>query len=118
METNCLNLSICLEYLGLMVYFQELIFTIMQLIFFLENRTGKITLNIYLVSVTEILHPCSNHGKGALLISSGYVPRIIRGKKCLYLFDSYSEDGEVNISHNSKVFIIFDPFSNFDLRST
>ena len=86
--------------------------------FFLENRTGKITLNIYLVSVTEILHPCSNHGKGALLISSGYVPRIIRGKKCLYLFDSYSEDGEVNISHNSKVFIIFDPFSNFDLRST
>ena len=41
-------------------------------IVFLENKTDEITLNVYLISMTDILSTCSNHGKGALFIISGY----------------------------------------------
>ena len=69
-------------------------------IVFLENKTGEITLNVYLILMTDILSTCSSHGKGALLIISGYVLGIICGRNCFYLFDSHSKDGEGNISQN------------------
>ena len=46
-------------------------------IVFLRNKTGEITLNVYLISMADFLSTCSNHGKGALLIISGYVLGII-----------------------------------------
>ena len=46
-------------------------------IVFLENKTGEITLNVYLISMADFLSTCSNPGKGALLLISGYVLGII-----------------------------------------
>ena len=46
-------------------------------IVFLENKTGEITLNVYLISMTDILSTCSNHGKRSLLIISCFVQAII-----------------------------------------
>ena len=84
-------------------------------IVFLENKTGEITLNVYLISMTDILSTCSNHGKGALLIISGYVLGIIWGRNCFYLFDSHSKDGEGNVSQNgTAVLLKFDTFSNLE----
>ena len=75
-------------------------------IVFLENKTGEITLNVYLISMTDILSTCSSHGKGALLIISGYVLGIICGRNCFYLFDSHSKDGEGNISQNDTAVLL------------
>ena len=36
---------------------------------FLQNKTGKLTLNVYLISMTDIQSTCSNHGKIAFLIT-------------------------------------------------
>ena len=44
-------------------------------IVFLENKTGEITLNVYLISMTDIPSTCSNHGQGALLVISGYLSK-------------------------------------------
>ena len=82
-------------------------------IVFLENKTGEITLNVYLISMADFLSTCSNHGKGALLIISGYVLGIIWRRNCFYLFDSHSKDVEGNISQNSTAVLLkFDIFSN------
>lgn len=35
---------------------------------FIENKTSKLTLNVYLISMTDIQSTCSNHGKIAFLI--------------------------------------------------
>ena len=42
-------------------------------IIFPENKTGEIKLNVYRISMTDTLSTCSNHGKDALLVISGYV---------------------------------------------
>ena len=84
-------------------------------IVFLENKAGEITWNVYLISMTDILSTCSNHGKDALLIISGYVLEIIWGRNCFYLFDCHSKDGEGNISQNgTAVSLKFDTFSNLE----
>ena len=49
-------------------------------IVFLENKTGEITLNVYFISMADILSTFSNHGKGALLTISGYVLGITWGR--------------------------------------
>ena len=66
-------------------------------IVFLENKTGEITLIVYLISMADIISTYSNHGKGALRIIGGYVLGIILGRNC---FDFRSKDGEGNISQN------------------
>ena len=66
-------------------------------IVFLENKTGEITLIVYLISMADTISTCSNHGKGTLRIISGYVLGIILGRNC---FGPRSKDGEGNISQN------------------
>ena len=84
-------------------------------IVFLENKTGEITLNVYFISMADILSTFSNHGKGALLTISGYVLGITWGRNYFYLFDSHSKDGEGNISQNgTAVLLKFDTFSNLE----
>ena len=84
-------------------------------IVFPENKTGEITLNVYLISMTDILSTWSNHGKGALLIISGCVLQIIWERNCFNLFNSHSKDGEGNISQNGTVVLLkFDTFSNLE----
>ena len=71
-------------------------------IFLLDNKTGEITLNAYLVSLKEIIESCLNIWSGALLIIrliiSGYIFGILWEKDFVYLFDSHSKDDEGNIS--------------------
>ena len=84
-------------------------------IIFLENKTGEIKLNVYRISMTDTLSTCSNHGKDALLVISGYVLGIIWGRNCFYLFDSHSKDGEGNISQNGTAALLkSDTFSNLE----
>ena len=81
--------------------------------FVLDNKTGEITLNAYLISVREIIASCLNIGSGALpMISSGYIFGIIWGKDCVYLFDSHSKDYEGNISQNGSAILM--KFENLD----
>ena len=81
--------------------------------FVLDNKTGEITLNAYLISVREIIESSLNIGSGALpMISSGYIFGIIWGKDCVYLFDSHSKDYEGNISQNRSAILM--KFKNLD----
>ena len=75
-------------------------------IFLLDNKTGEITLNAYLVSLKKIIGSCLNIGSGALLIISCYIFGLIWGKECVYLFDSHSKDYEGNISQNGSVILM------------
>ena len=75
-------------------------------IFSLDNKTGEIKLNTYLVSLKEIIESCLNIGSGALLIISGYIFGLIWGKECVYLFDSHSNDYEGNISQNGSTILM------------
>ena len=49
-------------------------------IFLLDNKTGEITLNAYLVSLKEIIESCLNIGSGALLIINGIFLEFFREK--------------------------------------
>ena len=75
-------------------------------IFLLDNKTGEITLYVYLVSLKEIIESCLNIGSGALLIMSGYIFGILWGKDCVYIFDPHSKDDEGNISQNGTAILI------------
>ena len=54
-------------------------------IFLLDNKTGEITLNVYLVSSKEIIESCFNIGSGALLTKSGYVLEFF-GEKAVFTY--------------------------------
>ena len=72
----------------------------------LENKTGEITLNTYLISLTETVSSSYNTGNGALLFVSGYVLGIIWGRQCFYLFDSHSKDRHGNICQNGTAVLL------------
>ena len=67
---------------------------------FLDNRTGEITLNAYLISVTDIVTSCTNIGTGALLIIRDFTLALIWGEQCYFLFDSHSKNDEGEITPN------------------
>ena len=59
-------------------------------IFLLDNKTGEITLNAYLISLREIVESYLNIESGALLMISGYIFGIIWEKTvltCLILIE-------------------------------
>ena len=75
-------------------------------IFSLDNKTGEITLNAYLISLKEIIESCLNIGSGALLIISGYIFGLIWGKDRVCLFDSHRKDYEDHISQNESAILM------------
>ena len=54
-------------------------------IFLLDNKTGEITLDAYLVSLKEIIERCLNIGSDALLIISDYSFGLFWEKVCLLI---------------------------------
>ena len=72
----------------------------------LENKIGELTLNTYLISLTEIVSCNYNTGNGALLFVDGYVLGIIWEKQCFYLFDSHSKDRHGNICQNGTAVLL------------
>ena len=52
---------------------------------FLDNKTGAIILNAYLIYLGEIIESCLNIGSGESLMKSGYIFGIIWGKDCLLI---------------------------------
>ena len=59
---------------------------------FLENKTGEITAETYLISISEILNGVQQIRAGSLLIASNYILGLIRGNSSIYLFDFHSKD--------------------------
>ena len=46
---------------------------------YLENKTGEIVFNAYLISLSEIVSSCSSKGNGALLFINAYTLAILWG---------------------------------------
>ena len=65
----------------------------------LELKTGEITRNTSLISLTEIISG-SQTIDDALLIISIYLLGIIWGRECFYVFDQHSKDekGDIAVS--------------------
>ena len=72
---------------------------------FLNNTTGEITAEIYLV----ILSDGQEIGTGASLIINNYIFGLLSGKLCLFLFDSHRKDEiERTSALGTAVFLKFD----------
>ena len=52
---------------------------------YLENKTGEIVFNAYLISLSEIDSSCSSKGNGALLFINGYTLAILWGSDFFFL---------------------------------
>ena len=77
---------------------------------YLENKTGEIILNAYLLSISEIISSCCGsffkRGSGAILFINGYTLSIISGKGCFYIFDSHSRDENGSKSANGTAVLL------------
>ena len=58
---------------------------------FLENKTGEITAETYMISISEIVNGIQQIAPGALLIINNYILDLIWGNDSIYLFDSHSK---------------------------
>ena len=56
---------------------------------YLENKTGVIVFNVYLISMSEIVSSCTSKENSALLFISGYILAILWGGDCFFIFDSH-----------------------------
>ena len=62
------------------------------------KRTGEITAGAYLVSITEIISNCQHVSSGILFIVNNCVLGLLWGNQCFFVFDSYTNDENDNIS--------------------
>ena len=82
----------------------------------LENKTGEIITEAYLLSIAEIVNSAQEIGTGALLIVNNYILGLIWGNDSIYLFDSHSKDQYSNVSSSgTAVLLKFDTL--FSLES-
>ena len=65
---------------------------------FFGKRTEEITAGAYFVSVTEIISNCQHVSNGILFIVNNYVLGLLWGNQCFFVFDSYTNDKNDNIS--------------------
>ena len=61
---------------------------------YLENKTGKIVFNAYLISISEITSSSTSKGNGALLFIHYWihVSHTFWGRDCFFIFESHSRD--------------------------
>ena len=64
---------------------------------FLENKTGEITAETYMISVSEIVNGIQQIAPGALIIINNYILDLIWGNDSIYLIDSHSKDKNDNL---------------------